>query len=131
MPVAHMLAPSWRTADFGDGSSAVAWASPLDPSETKAYTINCASELATADNRIETLSVVPSGVATLAGLVVQEITYDRANITLWLTIAPDARNRSNWNGAGETHFLTVTITVTDGQRFERDVSLVVRQLGQT
>jgi hypothetical protein len=131
MPVAHMLAPSWRTADFGDGSAAVAWASPLDPSETKAYTIDCSRELATTDNRIETLSVVPSGVASLAGLTVQEITYDRANITLWMTVAPDARNRANWSGPGETHYLTVTITVTDGQRFERDVSIVVRQLGQT
>lgn len=127
----HIIAPSWRTADFGDGSVRVAWRSALDPGEKKAYTINCATELATVDNRIEVVELVLSGLAIQAGLRIVDITTDRANVTVWLEIQDADKTKSNWLGAGETHFMTCTIEVTDGQRFERDVSLQIKQLGQT
>ena len=71
-----------------------------------------------------------SGLAILAGLKIRAMSYDLSNVTLWLEIDPEDQNRTNWEGAGETHFLTCTIDITDGQRFERDVSLQIRQLGQ-
>jgi hypothetical protein len=129
--LAHILAPSWRTADFGDGSARVAWRSALDPGEKKAYTINCATELASATNQIEIVDITLSGLAVVAGLRILEVTYDRANVTVWLEIQDADKAKSNWLGAGETHFMTCTIDVTDGQRFERDVSLQIKQLGQT
>jgi len=128
--VPHINAPTWRTADFGNGSSRVSWRSPLDPGEKKAYTINCATELVSADNKIETVNIALSGLAILAGLKIRAMSYDFSNVTLWLEIDPEDQNRTNWEGAGETHFLTCTIDITDGQRFERDVSLQIRQLGQ-
>ena len=127
--VPHMNAPAWRTADFGDGTTRVAWRSALDPQEKKAYTINCAQELNTLDNRIETVSIVMSGLAVLAGLRIRAMSYDRSNITLWLEINSADQTRPNWQ-TGEVHTLTCTIDVTDGQRFEREVSLTIRQLGQ-
>ena len=129
--MAHFNAPSWRTANFGDGTARVAWTSALDPGEFKAYTIDCSQELGSALNQIEAVSLVPSGLAVLAGLVLGEITYDRTHITVWLSIDPASRLRPNWDGAGERHTITCTIDVTDGQRFERDVSLQIKQLGQT
>jgi hypothetical protein len=128
--VAHINAPAWRTADFGNGGSRLSWLSALDPQEKKAYTINCASELGDLPNRIEILKVTLSGLAILAGLRIRAISYDRTNITLWLEVNQADRFRPSWEGAGETHTLTCTIDVTDGQRFERDVSLQIRQLGQ-
>lgn len=131
MAVAHIIAPSWRTADFGDGTTPVAWTSPLDPGETKAYTIDCSRELVSTENRIETVNVVLDGLAVLAGLRIQDQSFDRSHITLWLTINPADRTRSSWDGPGETHYMTCTINITDGQRFERDIALRIRQLGQT
>ena len=128
--VAHINAPAWRTADFGDGSSRVSWRSALDPGEKKAYTINCSTELSDQTNRIEIVKVTLSGLAILAGLRIRAMSYDRSNITLWLEIDQLDRFKSNWEGDGETHTLTCTIDVTDGQRFERDVSLQIKQLGQ-
>ena len=128
--VAHINAPAWRTADFGDGSSRVSWRSALDPGEKKAYTINCSTELSDQTNRIEIVKVTLSGLAILAGLRIRAMSYDRSNITLWLEIDQSDRFKSNWEGDGETHTLTCTIDVTDGQRFERDVSLQIKQLGQ-
>lgn len=128
--VAHINAPPWRTADFGNGSNRVSWLSALDPGEKKAYTINCSTELGDPNNRIEILNVTLSGLAILAGLRIRAISYDRTNVTLWLEIDEADRFRPNWDGAGETHTMTCTIDVTDGQRFERDVSLQICQLGQ-
>jgi hypothetical protein len=128
--VPHINAPLWRTADFGNGTERVAWTSPLDPGEFKAYTVDCSREIS-GTNRIETYQVVPSGLATLAGLVIQDQSHDDTKITLWLLIAPDSRNRPNWDGAGEVHVITCSIESTDGQRYERDISLPIKQLGQS
>ncbi len=127
--MAHFNAPSWRTADFGDGTARVAWTSALDPGELKAYTIDCSTELVNVDNRIEAVDLTPSGLAVLAGLQLGEITNDRSNITVWLSINPADRSRVNWQGEGERHTLTCRINVTDGQIFERDVTLQIKQLG--
>jgi hypothetical protein len=129
--VPHINAPAWRTADFGDGSARVAWSSPLDPGEKKAYTIDCGTELVDPTNRIEIVNVELSGLASLAGLRIRAISYDRSRITLWLEINDADKIKENWSGAGETHTLTCTIDITDGQRFERTVSLQIKQLGQT
>lgn len=126
----HLIAPPWRTADFGDGSTRVAWTSALDPGEIKAYTIDCSRELLATGNVIQTISIVPSSLSVLAGLRIDDQTNDDVRITLWLSINPDDRNRDGWNGDGERHTLTCTIEVTDGQRFERDVTLQIKQIGQ-
>ena len=126
--MAHFNAPAWRTADFGDGTTRVAWTSALDPGEFKAYTIDCSRELVSSGNKIETAEVVPSALAVLAGLVMADQTNDDTHITLWLSINPADRTRPNWDGDGERHVLTCTIEVTDGQRFQRDVSLQIKQL---
>jgi microcompartment protein CcmK/EutM len=128
--VAHFVAPPWRTADFGDGSVPVVWASPLDPGERKAYSVDCTRELGST-NIIEVLDVAPSGLALLAGLQVSGMSHSTSLITVWMEINPADRTRLNWNGAGETHYLTFTINVSDGQRFQRDAALTIRQLGQT
>lgn len=128
--VAHFVAPPWRTADFGDGSASVVWASPLDPGERKAYSVDCTRELGSA-NIIEVVDVAPSGLALLAGLQVSGMSHSSSLITVWMEINPGDRTRLNWNGAGETHYLTFTINVSDGQRFQRDAALTIRQLGQT
>jgi|SRR4051794_39572270 hypothetical protein len=127
----HINAPSWRTADFGDGTTRVAWTSALDPGEYKAYTIDCSRELSTGGNRIESITIALSGLAILAGLQIGDQTNDDTHITLWLMINPADRVRPNWDGEGERHTLTCTIEVTDGQRFERDVTLQIKQLGLT
>jgi concanavalin A-like lectin/glucanase superfamily protein/parallel beta helix pectate lyase-like protein len=129
--IQHVNAPAWRTADFGDGNSRVVWRSPLDPGEKKAYTINCGTELSDITNRIEIVNISLSGLAILAGLRIRAMSYDRSNITLWLEINPADQVKPNWSGAGEVHTMTCTIDVTDGQRFERDVSLQIKQIGQT
>jgi hypothetical protein len=128
--VVHINAPAWRTADFGNGGSRVSWRSPLDPGEKKAYTIDCSTELSDQTNRIEIVTITLSGLAILAGLRIRAMSYDRTNITLWLEIDELDRFKPSWEGEGETHTLTCTIDVTDGQRFERDVSLQIKQLGQ-
>lgn len=126
--MAHFNAPAWRTADFGDGTTRVAWTSPLDPGEYKAYTIDCSRELVSSGNKIETVDISPSGLASLAGLLMADITNDDTHVTFWLTINPADRNRANWDGEGERHTLACTIEVTDGQRFQRDVTLQIKQL---
>ena len=73
---------------------------------------------------------IVSGLAILAGLRIRALSYDRSNITLWLEINPADQFRSNWSGSGEIHTLTCTIDITDAQRFEREISLPIRQLGQ-
>lgn len=127
--MAHFNAPSWRTADFGNGTARVAWTSALDPGEFKAYTIDCATELVSEENKIESVTLTPSGLALLAGLQLGDITTDRSNITVWLSIHPDERSRTNWQGDGERHTITCRIVVTDGQIFERDVTVQIKQLG--
>lgn len=126
--MAHFNAPPWRTADFGDGTTRVAWTSALDPGEFKAYTIDCSRELVSSANKIETADVEPSALAVLAGLWTADQTNNDTHITLWLTINPADRTRANWDGDGERHTLTCTIEVTDGQRFQRDVTLQIKQL---
>lgn len=128
--VAHFVAPPWRTADFGDGSVPVVWTSPLDPGERKAYSVDCSRELGST-NIIEVLDVAPSGLALLAGLQISGMSHSTSLITVWMEINPGDRTRLNWNGAGETHYLTFTVDVSDGQRFQRDATLTIRQLGQT
>ena len=44
--VLHLVAPAWRTVDTGNGqTTAITFASALDPQELKYYTINWATEL--------------------------------------------------------------------------------------
>ena len=128
--VPHILAPSWRTADFGDGTSPVNFAQALDPGEVKAYTIDCSREIPSSDNKIEVYTITLSALAALAGLRIRDESKDRSTITLWLQIDPADRSKPNWDGAGETHVMTCRIEVTDGQIFERDISITIKQLGQ-
>ena len=124
----HALAPAWRTANFGDGSTNVAWASPLDPSERKTYTLNASTELNGIADRIQSVDVALSGLAALAGLQIYGVTNDDTAVSIWFEVGSGDRSRPGWNPPGELHLVTVTITSMTGHVFQRDVSLRVVQL---
>ncbi len=128
--VVHVLAPAWRTADAGNGTGAVSFPAPLDPSELKAYTINWATEMDGIGDRIATSALVLDPLAVSAGLMVHATTNDQRNVTVWFKVADSEKGNARWGGQGETHRLTSTVTAMGGQVFERTVSLTVRQLGQ-
>jgi hypothetical protein len=125
----HILAPSWRTVDFGTGAQTVNWAAPLGPRELKAYTINCDMELTGVGASISSIKLVPSALATLAGVRFYARTNDERNVTVWLYIDPDDQDKSNWNPPGELHTLICTITTNRGQVFERSIGVTVSKLG--
>ena len=128
--VVHVLAPAWRTADAGNGTGAVGFPSPLDPSELKAYTINWATEMDGIGDRIASSSLTLDPLAVAAGLMVHSTTNDQRNVTVWFRITDAEKGNARWNGQGETHRLTSTVTAMGGQVFERTVSITIRQLGQ-
>jgi hypothetical protein len=125
----HILAPSWRTVDFGTGAQTVNWAAPLGPRELKAYTINCDMELTGVGASISSIKLLPSALATLVGLRFYARTNDDRNVTVWLYIDPDDQDKSNWNPPGELHTVICTITTNRGQVFEREIGVTVRKLG--
>ena len=127
--VFHALAPTWRTANFGDGTSGVSWGSPLDPSERKTYTIDASRELNGINDSIRSVVIVPSGLAVLSGLIIYGVTNDNTNVTIWFEIDPEDRTRAGWNPPGEVHYVTVQITTMNGHIFERNASLTIAQLG--
>lgn len=126
--VFHALAPAWRTANFGDGTTRVIWTSPLDPGERKTYTVNAATEMVGISDVIQSVSVMPSGLAVLAGLEIYGVTYDETQVTIWFQINGLERSRPGWNDPGETHLITVSITSLGGHVFERDCSLHIQNL---
>lgn len=128
--VVHVLAPAWRTADAGNGTGTVAFPSPLDPAEMKAYTINWSIEMDGAGDRIATSTLTLDPVAVSAGLEIHATTNDQKNVTVWFRVADGETTNARWNGAGEVHRFTSTVTTMGGQTFERTISLPVRQLGQ-
>lgn len=128
--VFHVIAPAWRRADFGNGTTAVGWTSGLDPSELKAYTIDCTTEMNGIADRIMTVDLTLSGLATTAGLQVYAITNDETQITVWFQIDPAERVKPNWNPPGETHLITCRVVSLGGHVFERTISLKIVQLGQ-
>lgn len=128
--VVHVLAPQWRTADAGNGSGLVSFPSPLDPSELKAYTINWATEMNGINDRIATSVLTLDPLAIAAGLMIHSTTNDQTNVTVWFKIDDDEKANPRWNGVGETHRVTSTVTAMGGQIFERTASLTIKQLGQ-
>lgn len=126
--VAHVLAPSWRTVDMGNGQGgALAFAAPLDPSEIKEYTLNWATEANGANDRIATSALVLSSQAIVAGLMVHSTTNDNTSVTVWLKVDPALQGSAAW-AEGETHVLTSKVTTLGGRVFERTASVTVRQL---
>jgi hypothetical protein len=126
--VFHATAPSWRTANFGDGTTVVSWSSPLDPNERKIYTINATTELNGINDTIRSVDVEMSGLAILAGLRIYGVTNDETQVSIWFEINAADRSRPVWSSPGETHLITVTITSMNGHVFQRDVSLKISQL---
>lgn len=127
--VAHVLAPPWRTVDFGDGTTITNWLGPLDPFELKAYTINCGKELDGISSVISSVTIDLSSLAILSGLKIFARTNDTRNITIWLYVDEQDRVKSNWNGPGELHTITCKITSSRGQVFERIIGLTIKKLG--
>lgn len=127
--VAHVLAPPWRTVDFGDGTTTTNWLGPLDPFELKIYTINCGKELDGISSVISKVTLDLSSLAVLAGLKIFARTNDSRNITAWLYVDEEDRVKSNWNGRGELHTITCKITSSRGQVFERTIGLTIKKLG--
>jgi hypothetical protein len=125
----HVLAPTWRTVDFGNGAQAVNWTAPLGPGELKAFTIDCSTELNGVGAIISRIDLVPSGLATLAGLRYYARTNDSQRITVWLYVDEDDRERAAWSPPGEHHTMVCTVTATRGQIFERTVGVTIRHLG--
>jgi hypothetical protein len=124
----HTLAPSWRTANFGDGTTTVSWTSPLDPGERKTYTIDCTTELNAIEDRILSVTVTLSALASLAGLRIYGVTNDQTQVTVWFEIAAADRSRPGWNDPGEVHFVTVSVMGMSGHTFERMASITVKNL---
>lgn len=128
--VYHSLAPAWRTANFGDGTTAVSWTSPLDPAERKIYTVNASTELNAISDRIKSVDVTLSGLAALAGLHIYGITNDDTQVSIWFEINSGDQSRPGWNPPGEVHLVTVSITSMGGHTFERTIALRISQLGR-
>jgi hypothetical protein len=128
--VYHAVAPAWRTANFGDGTTNVAWAAPLDPAERKTYTISASTELNAIGDQIQSVQVALSGLAALAGLHIYGVTNDATNVSIWFEIDEIDRSRPAWNPPGEVHLVTITITGTSGHVFERTAALRIRQIGR-
>ncbi len=126
--VFHALAPPWRTANFGDGTTVVSWSSGLDPSERKIYPVNAATELNGINDTIQSVDVQLSGLAILAGLRIYGVTNDQTQISIWFEINEADRARAGWTPPGETHLVTVTVTSMGGHIFQRDISLRIVQL---
>lgn len=128
--VYHAIAPTWRVANFGDGTTTVAWGSPLDPNERKTYTINASTELNGINDRIQSVDVILSGLAALAGLHIYGVTNDDTQVSIWFEVDAVDRTRSGWNPPGEVHLVTITISTMGGHIFERTAALRVMQLGR-
>lgn len=128
--VHHTIAPIWRTANFGNGTTAVSWSSPLDPSELKNYSIDCSVEMDGIGSRISTVQVALSPLAVTAGLMIYGVTNDASFVTMWFVIDLLEQQKPNWDPPGEVHTVTCTVTSMDGEVFERTISLIIRQLGQ-
>lgn len=126
--VFHAIAPAWRTADFGNGTSIVSWGGPLDPNERKIYTINAATELNGIQDSIRSVYVEMSGLAVLSGLRIYGVTNDQTQVSIWFEINPADRSRTGWRPPGETHIVTITVTSMDGHIFQRDASLRISEL---
>lgn len=125
--VYHMIAPTWRRADFGNGTTSVAWTSPLDPSELKAFTIDASTELDGIADKIAMVDLTLSGLAAIAGLRIYGVTNDDRMVTVWFNVDEAERAKPAWNPPGETHTITCTITSMNGHIFERTVSLRISQ----
>lgn len=127
--VPHVLAPSWRTADMGNGqTTSIAFASALDPSEIKEYTCNWATETNGANDRIDTSSLSLSSQAIVAGVLIHATTNDNTSVTVWLKVDAALQGSNAWNGDGEAHTLVSRITTLGGRVFERTAAYTVRQL---
>lgn len=127
--VVHVLAPPWRTVDFGDGTTITNWLGPLDPFELKAYTIDCGKELDGISSVISNVTLELSSLTILAGLKIFARTNDGRSVTIWLYVDEQDRVKSNWNGPGELHTITCKITSSRGQVFERIIGLTIKKLG--
>lgn len=129
--VYHTIAPIWRTANFGNGTTTVSWPSPLDPSEIKNYSIDCRVEMDGISSRISAVQVALSPLAVTAGLMIYGVTNDASFVTMWFMIDLSEQQKPNWTPPGEVHTVTCTVTSMDGEIFERTISLTIRQLGQS
>jgi hypothetical protein len=137
LPMVHPIAIAQRTVEAGYGESALTFAGPLDPAELKYFTVkwevelNAASDAIVPDNgTVEGQSVFLelSGPAIASGIQLHAFSQDEKSVTFWLKVDPSQKTRSQWNGTGETHTITVRIITIRGQIFERDIAFRVKQL---
>lgn len=137
LPVAHPIAIAQRTVEAGYGANPLAFEGPLDPAELKYFTVTWDTELNAANDSIvpddgteagQSVFLTLSGAAVSAGIQVHAFSQDSRSVTFWLKVLESQRNRTQWNGVGETHIITISIITIRGQVFERDISFRVKQL---
>jgi hypothetical protein len=137
IPVPHPIAIAQRTVEAGYGAEALAFPGPLDPAELKYFTVTWDVELNAANDAIvpddgtpegQSVFLTLSGPAVAAGVQVHAFSQDSRSVTFWLKVADSQKTRTQWNGTGETHVITIRIITIRGQVFERDISFKVKQL---
>lgn len=137
VPMAHPIAIAQRTVEAGYGASPLVFEGPLDPAELKYFTVTWDTELQAASDSIvpdngtiegQSVFLTLSGAAVAAGVQVHAFSQDERSVTFWLKVEASQQSRTQWNGVGELHIITIRIITTRGQVFERDISFRVKQL---
>ena len=122
----HYVAPFWRLANAGNGTSAVSWTGPLDPNGLYYFTIDWSTELGATLDTIFTVETTLSPTAIVAGLLIHAETFDTTSVTVWLKVDPAMQSSNAWT-KGETHKINSRITTERGQIFDRAINLTVKQ----
>ena len=123
----HYIAPSWRLANAGNGTSAVIWTAPLDPNGIYYFTVDWSTELNATGDAIFTANTVLSDAAAVAGIIIHAETFDATTVTIWLKVDPALQDSPDFSTPGEVHQINSQITTERGQVFDRSVTLTVRQ----
>lgn len=122
----HYVAPTWRLANAGNGTSAVAWTGPLDPNGLYYFTVDWATELTATQDAIFTVETTLSPTAVVAGLLIHAETHSTTAVTVWLKVDPAMLSSPAWT-KGETHQINSKIVTERGQVFDRTINLTVKQ----
>jgi hypothetical protein len=123
--VPHSRAPSWRTVNAGNGTTAGVWQAPLDPNALLDYSVSWDDEMSLGDT-ILTAVLTLDPQATAAGLVIHSESHDTSSVTAWLKIAPAFQNSPGWASSGETHAISCKVSTLAGRIHDRTISLTVR-----
>lgn len=99
------------------------WTAPLDPAETKDYSVDW-SELVGTDDTITSVSFELGEKASAAGVVI--ISYFRVGSVSTVMLSVSDENKSDQ--FGQQYPIIATVTTDGGRTYQRTINLTIRQL---